>query len=48
MKILGIITEYNPFHNVHLYHLSKARETTNQDANGFSCGELLALILLIK
>jgi len=48
MKILGIITEYNPFHNGHLYHLSKARETTNQDANGFACGGLLALILLIK
>jgi hypothetical protein len=22
-------------------HLSKARETTNQDANGFACGGLL-------
>ena len=31
MKILGIITEYNPFHNGHLYHLFKAKETTGAD-----------------
>ena len=31
MKILGIITEYNPFHNGHLYHLYKAREITGAD-----------------
>jgi len=31
MKILGIITEYNPFHNGHLYHLFKAREITRVD-----------------
>lgn len=31
MKILGIITEYNPFHNGHLYHLSKAKEITKAD-----------------
>ena len=31
MKILGIITEYNPFHNGHLYHLSKAKEITGTD-----------------
>jgi len=31
MKTLGIITEYNPFHNGHLYHLYKAREITRAD-----------------
>ena len=28
-KVLGIIAEYNPFHNGHLYHLEKAKELTN-------------------
>ena len=28
-KVLGIIAEYNPFHNGHLYHLRKAKELTN-------------------
>ncbi|NLM03951.1 MAG: nucleotidyltransferase [Clostridiales bacterium] len=28
MKILGLITEYNPFHNGHLYHLNKSKEIT--------------------
>jgi len=31
MKIIGIITEYNPFHNGHLYHLFKAKEMTGAD-----------------
>lgn len=31
MKILGIIVEYNPFHNGHLYHLFKAKEITGAD-----------------
>ncbi|NLM97106.1 MAG: nucleotidyltransferase family protein, partial [Halanaerobiaceae bacterium] len=31
MNILGIITEYNPFHYGHLYHLNKARELTGSD-----------------
>ena len=31
MKVTGIVAEYNPFHNGHLYHLSKAREETNAD-----------------
>ena len=26
MKIIGIICEYNPFHNGHLYHLNKIKE----------------------
>lgn len=31
MKIAGIITEYNPFHNGHQYHIDKARELTQCD-----------------
>lgn len=31
MKITGIIAEYNPFHNGHLYHLEQARQITNAD-----------------
>jgi len=31
MKTLGIIVEYNPFHNGHFYHLSKAKEITLTD-----------------
>ena len=32
MKILGIVAEYNPFHNGHLYHLQKSLEYTNANA----------------
>jgi predicted nucleotidyltransferase len=45
MKIWDIITEYNPFHNGHLYPLSKARETTNQEANGFACIDSFFIII---
>lgn len=31
MKILGIIAEYNPFHNGHAYHIQKAKELTGAD-----------------
>ena len=31
MKKTGIVVEYNPFHNGHLYHLKKARELTDPD-----------------
>lgn len=31
MNILGLVTEYNPFHNGHLYHLRTAREMTDAD-----------------
>lgn len=31
MKITGLIVEYNPFHNGHLYHINKAKEITNPD-----------------
>ncbi|NMS89015.1 nucleotidyltransferase [Clostridioides difficile] len=29
MNVLGLIVEYNPFHNGHIYHLSKSIEKTN-------------------
>ncbi len=32
MKILGIICEYNPFHNGHKYHIEKSKELTGADA----------------
>ncbi len=32
MKIVGLITEYNPFHSGHLYHIEKAKEMTGADA----------------
>lgn len=28
MKVLGLITEYNPFHYGHKYHLQKSLEVT--------------------
>lgn len=31
MKTVGLITEYNPFHNGHLYHMNKAKEITGAD-----------------
>ena len=31
MKAVGLVTEYNPFHNGHLYHLNKAMELTGTD-----------------
>lgn len=30
-KVLGIVAEYNPFHNGHLYHLNKSKEMLNID-----------------
>ncbi len=32
MKLLGIIAEYNPFHNGHFYQLQKAKQMTKADA----------------
>lgn len=32
MKIVGLIAEYNPFHNGHQYHIEKAKELTSADA----------------
>lgn len=31
MRATGIIVEYNPLHNGHLYHLQEARKQTNAD-----------------
>lgn len=31
MRICGLITEYNPFHNGHLYHASEAKRQTGAD-----------------
>lgn len=31
MKSCGIVVEYNPFHNGHLHHLKKTKETTKAD-----------------
>lgn len=31
MKVLGIITEYNPFHNGHIYHIEKSKQITQAD-----------------
>ncbi|WP_100330812.1 nucleotidyltransferase [Bacillus xiapuensis] len=31
MKTVGIVVEYNPFHNGHLYHAQKAREAADAD-----------------
>ena len=31
MNVSGIVVEYNPFHNGHLYHLNKVKEFTNPD-----------------
>ena len=30
-KVLGIVGEYNPFHNGHLYHLLKSKELTDSN-----------------
>ncbi len=31
MKLTAVITEYNPFHNGHIYHLKQARKMTDSD-----------------
>lgn len=31
MNIVGLITEYNPFHNGHLHHINLAKKLTNAD-----------------
>ena len=31
MKIVGLITEYNPFHNGHQYHIEEAKRVTGAD-----------------
>lgn len=31
MKAVGIVVEYNPFHNGHLYHVNESKKITNAD-----------------
>ncbi|CAM3659172.1 nucleotidyltransferase family protein [Erysipelothrix urinaevulpis] len=31
LKVCGIVVEYNPFHNGHIYHINKAREISDAD-----------------
>lgn len=31
MNVTGIVVEYNPFHNGHIYHINKAKELTKPD-----------------
>ncbi|MFZ5988306.1 MAG: nucleotidyltransferase [Bacillota bacterium] len=31
MKVLGLIVEYNPFHNGHLYHIEQSRKISSAD-----------------
>lgn len=33
MKAVGLVTEYNPFHNGHLYHLQQAKQLTHADVS---------------
>lgn len=35
MKIVGIVAEYNPFHNGHQYHIAQSKQKT--DADGVVC-----------
>ena len=37
MKTCGIITEYNPFHQGHIYHIKKTKELTQ-------CNCLIAIV----
>ncbi len=32
MKVLGIVVEYNPFHNGHIYHINQSKAVTGCDA----------------
>ena len=31
MKTVGLVVEYNPFHNGHLYHLRESKKITNSE-----------------
>lgn len=33
MKAVGVVVEYNPFHNGHLYHLQQAKDQTGADVS---------------
>ena len=32
MRVLGVIAEYNPFHNGHAYHLEQSKQESDADA----------------
>lgn len=32
MKLIGIVSEYNPFHNGHLYHIEESRKQAGEDS----------------
>ena len=34
-KVLGIIAEYNPFHNGHLHHLNESKKIANCKCYGW-------------
>ena len=40
-KISGIIAEYNPFHNGHLYHIEKAKELRNATPMVHNCAQTI-------
>ena len=45
MKVAGVITEYNPFHNGHKYQLEQIKRQTSADyivvvMSGISCKEV--------
>lgn len=31
MRVAGLITEYNPFHNGHVHHMTEAKKAANAD-----------------
>ena len=48
MKIVGLITEYNPFHNGHLHHINEARRVTGADYVIANMKELTDLIRRVE
>ena len=31
MKVLGLVVEYNPFHNGHVYHIKQSKKLSSAD-----------------
>ena len=48
MKIVGLITEYNPFHNGHQYHIQKSLEVTGADWEMHYLEKILLTMLIKK
>ena len=42
-KVLGIVCEYNPFHNGHLYQINKIKELNNLTTNLLSINQMLKI-----